>query len=113
MYMRGFKARLLFFIIFALFCAFQVFGQDATGKVTGTVLDASGGVVPSAHVTVTNIATGVAHEATTDSNGVYQVLQLPIGRYRVTATAPGFETKIVDSPTPLEINRTLRVDVQL
>lgn len=84
-----------------------------TGKVTGVVTDPSGAVVPNATVTVTNVATNISHQVTTDRSGTYQVLDLPIGRYRVTAEAPGFEKVTVDSTTPLEINQTLRIDVNL
>lgn len=88
-------------------------GQDTTGKITGIVTDPSGAVVPNAKVTVTNKATDVGHAAVTDQSGFYQALQLPIGLYQVTAQAPGFAQVTVDSKTPLEINQTLRIDIQL
>src|ERR1700719_1380357 len=96
-----------------LFCAVQIEAQDTTGKITGTVTDPSGSVVPSAKVTVTDDATDTSHVTKTDQSGTYQVLQLSIGLYRVTAEAPGFKTVTVDSKTPLEINQTLRIDVKL
>jgi hypothetical protein len=96
-----------------LFCAVQIEAQDTTGKITGTVTDPSGSVVPSVKVTVTHTATGISHTTTTDQSGTYQVLQLPIGLYSVTAVASGFKTVTVDSKTPLEINQTLHIDVKL
>lgn len=111
--MRCFTARFVTTLFALSLLVIPAFAQDATGKVTGLVTDPTGGAVPGAHVTVTEAATNFSHETTTDSSGFYQVAQLPIGHYRVTATAPGFQTKVVDSPTPLEINRTLRIDVQL
>jgi outer membrane receptor protein involved in Fe transport len=96
-----------------LFCAVQIEAQDTTGKITGTVSDPSGSVVPGAKVTVTDDATDTSHVTKTDQSGTYQVLQLSIGLYRVTAEAPGFKTVTVDSKTPLEINQTLRIDVKL
>jgi outer membrane receptor protein involved in Fe transport len=90
-----------------------LFAQEATGKITGTITDPSGAVVANAKITVTDKATGIAHQATSDTSGTYQVLQLPIGHYQVTAQAPGFERVTVDSETPLEINQTLRIDVHL
>jgi outer membrane receptor protein involved in Fe transport len=101
-------------IAFALFfCATQIEAQDTTGKITGTVTDPSGSVVPGVKVTVTHTATGISHTTMTNQSGTYQVLQLPIGLYRVTAVASGFKTVTVDSKTPLEINQTLRIDVML
>ncbi len=104
--------RTLLFLL-ALASASRLLAQDATGKITGTVTDPTGGAVPNARVTVTNVATNVSKGTTTDSNGVYQVLQLPIGSYKITATAPGFEETAVESKTALEINQTLRIDVQM
>lgn len=92
---------------------FQASAQDATGKVTGIITDPSGGVVSNVNVTVSNIATNVSKETMSNSQGAYQVLALPIGRYKVTATAPGFQPITVESTTALEINQTLRVDIQL
>jgi len=87
--------------------------QDATGKITGVVTDPSGAVVSNAAVTVTNLATNVAKAAKSDSSGSYQVPLLPIGKYKVTATAAGFEKVTVVSQGNLEINQTMRIDIQL
>jgi outer membrane receptor protein involved in Fe transport len=87
--------------------------QDTTGKITGVITDASGAVVPEASVTVTNSSTNNSKQTTSDNSGFYQVLQLPIGLYRVTVSAPGFEKVTIDSKTALQINETLRIDVKL
>jgi len=87
--------------------------QDATGKIAGVVTDASGAVVTTAKVVVTNIETNLSKETKTDATGFYQVPLLPIGRYKVTATASGFDKVTVAARTALEINQTLRIDVQL
>ncbi len=90
-----------------------LWAQDTTGKITGVVTDSSGAVIPNASVTVTNIATNVTKQATTDNSGLYQAIQLPIGLYRVTVAAPGFEQTTIQSKTALQINETLRIDVTL
>ncbi len=87
--------------------------QDATGKITGVVTDPSGAVVSNATVTVTNMGTNLARETKTDSSGFYQVAPLPIGKYKVNASAAGFEKVTVVARGDLEINQTLRIDVQL
>jgi len=87
--------------------------QDATGKVAGNITDASGAVIPGASVTVTHLETKTAKRTVTDKQGFYQVLQLPIGNYEVSAVATGFGQSIVRPATPLEINQTLRVDITL
>jgi hypothetical protein len=87
--------------------------QDATGKITGNVRDATGGVVQIATVIVTNLDTKTNKATVTDKQGFYQVLQLPIGNYEVSAEAPGFSKAVVRPAGALEINQTLRVDLTL
>jgi len=53
------------------------------------------GIIAGAKVTVTNIATQISKQATTDRDGFYQVSQLPIGLYEVAAEAPGFARMVV------------------
>ncbi len=85
--------------------------QDATGKIAGVVSDVSGGVVVNARVVVTNVDTRISKDATSDAQGYYQALQLPIGKYEVTAEAPGFQRVVTRPTAALEINQTLRVDI--
>ena len=92
--------------------ALSIFGQDATGRVVGTVTDPSGAAVVGAKVTVTNYDTKITREAVTGNDGAYQVISVPIGNYTVAAEAPGFR-KSVTSPAPLRINESLRQDVKL
>ncbi len=87
--------------------------QDATGKITGVVTDQSGSAVPGAKVTVTNTSTNISKGTDTDQSGNYQVLQLPIGNYSVSAQAAGFQLTTVTTQTSLQINQTLKIDVQL
>jgi hypothetical protein len=87
--------------------------QDATGKIAGDVMDPTGAVIAGAKVTVTNIATQISKQATTDKDGFYQVSQLPIGLYEVGAEATGFAHMVVQAKNSLEINQTLRVDLKL
>ncbi len=64
--------------------------QSASARITGTVKDSQGAVVPGAKVTVVNVNTGVESHATTDSDGYYQALDLPIGAYKVRVQRDGF-----------------------
>jgi hypothetical protein len=86
--------------------------QDVSGKITGIITDPSGGVVPQAKVTATNVETKIAKTAVTDANGFYQIQGLPVGAYRVLVEAAGF-SKMSSAPSALEINQTLRVDLKL
>ena len=70
--------------------ALPVRAQMDQGAINGTVQDSTGAVIPGAHVTLTDIDTGLQLDATTDGSGVYTFSPLKIGKYSVSATAPGF-----------------------
>jgi len=93
--------------------ACPVLAQDTTGKIVGIVSDPSGAVVAGATVAVTNTGTRVVRQTSTDRQGYYQVLELPIGRYEVAAEAAGFSRMLVAAKNSLEINQTLRIDITL
>src|SRR5262245_32260484 len=83
--------------------------QEATARIEGTVTDQQGAVIVGAKVTVTNIATKVSREAITDKDGRYQVRELPLGVYQISAEREGFK-KVVSDEKTLQINQVLRVD---
>src|SRR4051812_1736102 len=87
-------------------------GQDATGRVIGTVTDPAGSVVQNAKVYLTNIDTGVRRETTTDGEGAYQILLLPIGTYQLTVEAARFRKTTMERQK-LEINQSLKLDAKL
>jgi hypothetical protein len=66
------------------------FGQTTSGDLTGTVFDASGRGVPNATITITNEATGIMSTGPTTMVGGYRISNLPVGKYDLEVTAPGF-----------------------
>jgi hypothetical protein len=86
-----------------------MYAQVTTTTIHGTVTDQSGAIVAGAHVTVSNTDTGVARSIDSAADGQYRVEFLPVGPYRIEATAPGFR-KFVQSGLVLEINQIARVD---
>jgi hypothetical protein len=96
----------------ALLLAASAAAQQATAKIVGTITDPQGAVVPSIKVTVTNTATNVSADVTTDKDGFYQALNLPIGVYRIVAHGEGFRPLEMTTP-PLEINQSFRADLKL
>src|SRR2546426_1009166 len=86
--------------------------QFTTASFNGTVVDASGGVVPDAKVTVRNIDTGFKQAVTTDAVGVFLFPRLPVGNYRLTVEKPGFFTYVQDGIT-LTVNRAATQAVTL
>jgi Carboxypeptidase regulatory-like domain/TonB-dependent Receptor Plug Domain len=88
------------------------FGQSGNATLNGTVSDATGAVVPGAHVTVTNTATGVSKTVDTTSAGLYVVTALIPGAYNVEIRASGFKTEEVND-VRLVIDEVARVDAHL
>jgi hypothetical protein len=82
---------LLSVLCLLLLTATQLRAQE-TGDIVGTVTDASGAVVPSATVTLTNVGTSVSQTATTTSSGDYIFNLLQVGTYTVKVEAKGFKT---------------------
>jgi hemoglobin/transferrin/lactoferrin receptor protein len=60
------------------------------GDIVGTAADSSGGVLPSARVTLRNIATGTEVVRQADQRGRFGFEGLPVGIYEVTVTFEGF-----------------------
>ena len=65
--------------------------QSDTARVTGSVSDATGAVIPRATVTITDTDTGTAHKLTSDPTGNFSANALPVGHYTAAVTAPGFQ----------------------
>jgi Carboxypeptidase regulatory-like domain len=65
--------------------------QTIFGRISGTVRDNQGGVVPNANITVTNPATNLVRNATTDEDGFYTVTNLPVGTYTILVARDGFK----------------------
>src|SRR5271163_780092 len=87
-------------------------GQGATGRIIGNVTDPSGAPVQGAKVTAENIATHISTEARSDKDGLFQILSLSIGFYKVTIQANGFRAYVFDNQK-LEITQSLRLDAKL
>ncbi|MGC8794603.1 MAG: TonB-dependent receptor domain-containing protein, partial [Bryobacteraceae bacterium] len=85
-----------------------------TSRITGSVTDPSGAVIPGAKVVARNEATGVSYETATSSAGTYVLDALPPGVYTVTVSQAGFQTFTSTGNTlsvgvPLVVNVTLKV----
>ncbi len=86
--------------------------QDSTGTILGNVKDSSGAAVPQAQVTATNLGTQFSRAAKTDDTGHYAVPLLPLGRYKLEITMPGFKT-FSQTGIVIEVGRNARIDATL
>jgi hypothetical protein len=85
-----FRRLLGVFLILTLFTSLGLAQSLASGALDGTVVDASGAVIPEAQLTLKNAANGQSFEATTSSSGLYVFPVVPVGNYQLTATKTGF-----------------------
>jgi len=71
-----------------------VAGQSAivTGGIRGRVMDSTGAAIPAAQVELSERATGATSRHLTDGEGLFSFTALPVGRYSMKITAPGFRT---------------------
>ena len=86
--------------------------QEVTAAITGTVTDASGAPLLGATVTAKDVDRGTTWPATTNSEGVYSILRIPVGTYTLKVEAQGFQAAQYP-PFTLVLNQTARIDVQM
>lgn len=100
-------------LIFSLFVfSSNSFAQGSTyGQISGTVTDPNGAVVQGATVKITNQATNAEQTTTTNNDGEFAFQLLPPGRYRVQATANGFQALPIEAV--VNITQTTPIDIQL
>ena len=86
--------------------------QAVYGSIAGTVIDASGGVVADAKVTITDRGRNVVYTTTTNPSGVFTQSHLIIGTYRVQVEAVGFKTVSEDN-VEVAVDTVHTVDVTM
>ena len=87
-------AKLLILVSLLAFSTGLALAQGgATGAITGTVQDPSGGLIASAKVEIVSEATGqVVRDLITDSSGSFTATLLPVSTYRLEVSKAGFAT---------------------
>jgi len=86
--------------------------QAVNATLLGTVADSSGAVVAGAKITITEVKTGIAHAATTNESGNYEVPDLAPGQYDVAAEKQGFK-KAVHKDVQVLVNTDTRINLIL
>jgi hypothetical protein len=84
-----------------------------SGSVSGTVLDATGAVVPNATVEIRNPVSGFDQSTKSDTSGRFAFTNIPFNPYHLTVKADGFVSHAQDveprSAVPVTIAITLQV----
>src|SRR5712691_11229481 len=83
-----------------------------TGSIAGSVKDPTGAVISSAKLTLVNVATNTKVEATSDSNGAFQFLQLAPAVYSLTVEATGFKKNVM-AGVVVEVDQITHLDAKL
>lgn len=104
--------RHLYFSALLLACASLMHAQSTTQSVQGLVADSSGAVIAGAKVTLTNTATAVKQELTTNEAGLYNFTLVPVGDYEIRVEMQGFKTELIRA-LRVETAAQVRQDVAL
>lgn len=95
-----------------IFASLAVWADVPAASVSGTVTDASGGVLQGASVVARNVETNVSRATTTNDVGNYQLLGLQAGRYQISASQPLFTT-LQRNDVVLRVGDEIRIDITL
>jgi len=107
----GTKSHILYFFLLLLAQSSCLAQIDRAG-LSGTVRDISGRRLPGAHIIAEQTATSLYRETVSSSSGTYDIPELPIGSYRVTCSAPGFQQAIFSS-VEQTVGHTRTLDITL
>src|SRR5688572_8611925 len=86
--------------------------QQINGRILGSVMDSQGAAVPAAQVTVINQDTGATRNTAAGGDGLYNVPQLPAGKYTIEVMAQGFGPAQVKD-VEVAVGTDARIDVTL
>ena len=75
----------------------NLYGQAEAARITGTVTDSTGAVIPNVQVIIIAVGTNRRSELVSNESGRYASGPLQVGEYRVEAQAAGFKRLEVGS----------------
>ncbi|HEY7783209.1 MAG TPA: carboxypeptidase-like regulatory domain-containing protein, partial [Pyrinomonadaceae bacterium] len=87
--------------------------QAANATLIGTITDPNGAVVAGARVVLTQTATGVRRETTSNDEGRYVISNLAPGAYELRIEAKGFTSKVSSDPIEVNVGQTVTLNVPL
>jgi carboxypeptidase family protein/TonB-dependent receptor-like protein len=93
-------------------CVSVMLAQSDRSQITGSVSDPAGAVVANAPVQAKNVNTGLEYQTLSTATGNYTLNELPVGRYELSVTVPGFK-KYVRQGLDVLAAQTYRIDISL
>ena len=106
------KVILVCLLIVVITATLPLHAQQVSAAIQGQVLDPSSAPVVGATVTAKDLDRGTVFTTATNSEGLYNLPRVPIGRYEVRAESKGFSTQ-VRGPITLELNQSARIDFSM
>jgi hypothetical protein len=85
-------AKAIILVALVMMTGVAAFSQSETGRVFGSITDASGAAIPGASVKITNLATNYSVTAQSQSDGNYVLNAVPIGNYTVEVRKDAFKS---------------------
>jgi hypothetical protein len=98
--------------LICLVCSTLLAAQSTGGRLLGRVADPSGAILAGVKVTLTNEATGVSQESTTNESGDYGFPQVAVGTYRVEFDQTGFK-KNVRHGVSVDLNQVVTLNMAM
>ena len=86
--------------------------QADRGTITGTITDPSGAVIPGVQVTATDPATGTHYTSTSNNDGIYNLLNLPVATYTLHYSRAQFKTEDRVGVS-LQVQQRAQIDIKL
>ncbi len=114
---KDYRSKLACFAALCLACLMSLTGislqaQTVYGSLTGTITDSTGGVIPGASVTITNVGTTEKRNVVSDTAGSYRFVNLVPGRYKIEVEMNGFKHYTRDNLL-VEVQSALRIDISM
>ena len=89
-----------------------LWSQSFRGSIAGTVVDASGAMIPAAGVQAVNKGTNITFDTTSTEAGEFLLPNLPLGEYTVTIKKDGFQTQKIDN-VEVAVSKTTNITAKL
>jgi outer membrane receptor protein involved in Fe transport len=106
---RWLRTALALAVLLAL--AMPASAQTETGRITGVVTDATGGILPGVTVNAKAVGTGATRTVVTDSAGQYVFANLPPAQYELTTELAGFNA--ANAKVTVSVGGAASVDLKM